>query len=370
MSKNVYFINKAMKKSGAKKVVFLTELLEDTDELYSETILINEHLKYDSEQYKMLRKNISDIKNNVLLIAKSAYMYIVNRLIWECENVKGVYYVDTKMPYQIEEKVTFKDKLLWDVQANNTETQPAMSGWFNSYDNRQFTKEELDDYVNNSKIKLMPYITSKTKVLEVGVGSGMLAFNIAPLCKQYDGCDISNIVLDKLRNMASEKNINNINLFQCAADEIDKINQKYNIILMSSVTEYFSGYNYLRKVVEKCIETIDEKGVILFADVFDLAKKESYRSSVYRYAKENPGVRYKKDFSHELFVPREYWKDIANIFDEVSRVIVSDKMGIIKNEINTFLYDVILEVDKTKNKEQLYNREHYLYKYQFGLETV
>lgn len=87
MSKNVYFINKAMKKSGAKKVVLLTELLEDTDELYSETILINEHLKYDSEQYKMLRKNISDIKNNVLLIAKSAYMYIVNRLIWECENI-------------------------------------------------------------------------------------------------------------------------------------------------------------------------------------------------------------------------------------------------------------------------------------------
>ena len=71
-----------------------------------------------------------------------------------------------------------------------------------------------------------------------------------------------------------------------------------------------------------------------------------------------------------MFVPREYWKDIANIFDEVSRVIVSDKIGIIKNEINTFRYDVILEVDKTKNKEQLYNREHYLYKYQFGLETV
>ena len=28
------------------------------------------------------------------------------------------------------------------------------------------------------------------------------------------------------------------------------------------------------------------------------------------------------------------------------------------------------KLDKTKNKEQLYNREHYLYKYQFGLETL
>ena len=370
MMENTYFIKNALTKAGAKKAIFLTESLEGLDELCAKTISLDEYLKYDSEPYQLLRKNICDIKNSVLLIAKSVQMYIVNRLIWECENVKGVYYIDTKEPYEVEKKVTFKDKLLWDVQANKTESQPVMSGWLNSYNNQQFTKEELAEYVNNSREKLMPYITKDTKVLEVGVGSGMLAFNLAPLCKQYDGCDISSIVLDKLKHMAAEKNINNINLYESAADEIDKINQKYDIILMSSVTEYFSGYNYLRKVVEKCIQSIDEKGIVLFADVFDLAKKESYRRSVNRYAKENPGVRYKKDFSHELFIPHEYWKDIANMFDNVSRVIVSDKIGVIKNEINTFRYDVILEINKTKNTEPLFDRERYLYKYQFGLGIV
>ena len=364
---NNYFIKKALAKSDSRQVVLLTDDIEDIKDLSAEIIQTDEHIKYDSEQYHILKKKICDIRNNVLLVAKAAHMYMANRLLWECDNAKGVYYIDTDMPYEEEHKVTFKDKFLWDVQANKADSQSVMSGWFNSYNNQEFTKEELEEYVNNSREKLMPYMTKASSVLEVGIGSGMLAFQLAPLCKEYDGCDISDVVLDKLKQLAEEKEIDNITLYPYAADEIDNIPKKYNIILMSSVTEYFSGYNYLRKVVEKCIHSIEEKGVILFADVFDLAKKETYKRSVYRYALENQGVRYKRDFSHELFVPHEYWKDMANVFSDISRVIISDKLGTIRNEINAFRYDIILEIDKTNKKELCKNN---LYKYQFGYRTI
>ena len=42
------------------------------------------------------------------------------------------------------------------------------------------------------------------------------------------------------------------------------------------------------KIVEKCIEKIDKKGVIMFADVFDLAKKESYCNDIIRYSHGHP----------------------------------------------------------------------------------
>lgn len=206
-------------------------------------------------------------------------------------------------------------------------------------------------------------VTPDARILEVGIVSGMIAMQLAPCCKTYSGCDISKIVLDKLDGMAKERKMNNLRLYPYAADEIYHIQEKFDIILMSSVTEYFSGYNYLRKVIERCIEQIDGKGVILFADIFDLDKKDSYRQSVYQYAKAHPGVRYKRDFSHELFIPHEYWKDIANQFPQITKTFISDKIGRYKNEINRFRYDVLFEV----NHSHQWQEEVPLYKYQFGM---
>ena len=164
--------------------------------------------------------------------------------------------------------------------------------------------------------------------------------------KTYDGCDISSVVLSKLAQINSENNVSNMELYNYGANEIEKIGKKYDVILMSSVTEYFSGYNYMREVVQKCINCLKDEGRIFIGDVFDLGTKTEYENSVSEYASDNPGARAKKNFSHELFIPMEYWLDIMSSFDEIQSVEVTDKYGEIENEINRFRYDVLIHVRK------------------------
>ena len=327
-------------------------------------------MKYDSDEYFELRNEIEAMGNSVMLVAEEADMALVNRLMWEVLNVKGCAYADMDDPYKVESSVTKKDKMLWDVQANlsGEDDQASMSGWKNSYNNEEFTPEELEEYINDSVIKLKPYLNKEsTRVLEVGVGSGMIAHRIAPLCKEYVGSDISRIVLDRLHALNEANGIDNMTLYNCGADEISSINKKYDVIFMSSVTEYFSGVNYMRKVLEDCIDNIEQNGHILIADVFGLETKEMYRESVERYASEHPGCRYKKDFSHELFLSKRLWEDFGRTIDGIKSVEVLPKEGIIDNEINKFRYDVMIEVDRRIMK---YADARTLNRFQTVLETA
>lgn len=205
-------------------------------------------------------------------------------------------------------------------------------------------------------------VTPDARILEVGIGSGMIAMQLAPCCKTYSGCDISKIVLDKLDGMAKERKMNNLRLYPYAADEIYHIQEKFDIILMSSVTEYFSGYNYLRKVIERCIEQIDGKGVILFADIFDLDKKTVTDSPYISMQRHTRACVIKGIFRMNYLFRMNTGKILPTSFRRL-QTFISDKIGRYKNEINRFRYDVLFEV----NHSRQWQEEVPLYKYQFGM---
>jgi ubiquinone/menaquinone biosynthesis C-methylase UbiE len=338
---------KIISRTGIKKQILLSSNPEDSCDTVIK-LKLPEKVRYGSKDYESIRRNIIQYGEPVVLLADRNNRIFINRLLWECPNVYGIVYLNSRDAYEIEEPVTKKDILLWDLQVYKAKDNDRafMSGWKNSYDNKEFSREELEEYIENSRFKLTPYIGKETDVLEAGIGSGMIAVRLSQLCRSYDGCDISSLVLDKLKSVVKEKNLNNVNLYHCSADQVDQIGKNYDVILMSSVTEYFSGYNYFRLVIRKCIDTLKEKGILFFADVFDLNMKEAYQESVQEYERIHPGCHCKHDFSHELYIPRVLWMQLKNEFPEIIEVIITDKIGIIRNEINKFRYDVLLTVNK------------------------
>lgn len=233
-----------------------------TDGFIVHDFQLSDNTKYSDPEYIDTKKNICEISEIALLLCYAKDMILANRLLWECNNLRGVLYVDINDPYKPERLVQSRDRLLWNLQAGfSKESNKAfMSGWKNSYNNQMFSEEEIQEYINDTRIKIAPYIDADSTVLEIGCGSGMISDIIAPLVQKYDGVDISDGVLEKLKVSNEEKGIVNMSLFNLAADEIGDIGRTYDVILSSSVTEYFSGYNYLRTVVSECIKCVNDGG--------------------------------------------------------------------------------------------------------------
>lgn len=155
-----------------------------------------------------------------------------------------------------------RDARIWDFVARNSDNEIAAGGWKNSYDGKLFSVQEMQEYADDVYFKLKNYLDEeKTCVLEIGCASGITMYRIAPYVKRYIGTDMAmeNLKKNKKRNI--ERNISNIELAQCRADEILKFKDaNINIVILNSVIQYFATEEYLLDIVEKAAAIIDGGG--------------------------------------------------------------------------------------------------------------
>jgi len=339
-------------------------------------VRIPDGMRYDDDSYLQIRDRIAGMEKRVLFITCRKYLIFTNRLLWECPNAVAGVCVDADCAYPVEQYVTRENRMLWDFQAAKSEADDfaSMSGWNNSYDNTQFAEEEIREYINDAVLKVRPCLTEDAAALEVGIGSGMIALELSRYCGQYDGCDISETVLEILRARAAKEGVQNMELFKADADKVHELGRQYDVILSSSVTEYFSGYNYMRAVVESGIRALKDSGHLFFFDVFDLAEKKNYMDSVHDYSLKHPEADYKRDFAHELYIPYDFWRQLGQELPEIAAVNITGKIGDIDNEINRYRYDVELVIDKAaqdgaeQHAETAEKAEHAIGRPQFGFD--
>ncbi len=85
----------------------------------------------------------------------------------------------------------------WQMLYAETYSQPATApdptfnivGWNSSYTEQPIPAEQMREWVNNQVARILALQPSR--VLEIGCGTGLLLFRIAPHCTQYCGTDFS-----------------------------------------------------------------------------------------------------------------------------------------------------------------------------------
>jgi len=280
-----------------------------------------------------------------VLLSEENYIKESNQLLWSLSDLQSLIVLDSWHPDQcIEQGDKETDQKLWDFVADRSTDSINASGWMNSYTGEDFTKEEMSEYVGNIVTKLTPHINSKSRVLEVGCGSGLSMFALAPNVAYYHGTDLSAAIVDKDRAEAQRRGLTHVTVETRSAEEIvDLQADKFDIVIINSVIQLFPGHNYLRKVLSSCLDHLKPGGILFVGDVMDLQRKNMFCESLRDFKKQHKNNQYrtKINWDNELFISTDYFQDLALALP-ICHVEITDKLGEIKNELKDYRYDVIL----------------------------
>ncbi|NBI30765.1 non-ribosomal peptide synthetase [Chengkuizengella marina] len=280
-----------------------------------------------------------------LILSESTFLDKVDRVLWESETMESYILLDDYIFTSDHTESQYKE--IWNLVAEDSTEEINDYGWSNSYTDEKFSHEEMNEYIENFKFKLQPYLKRDTKVFEIGCGHGLVLFNIASQVKYYLATDLSEVIIEKNRQRARREGLHNIDFQAMSAAGINQAKETgFDLIICSSVVHYFPNTLYLEKVIKSAIDLLSDEGIIYLDDVMNLTKKAELIESVKSYKKQHPDAPVKLDWDSDLFVSKEFFHLLQHKYSEIISFEVSNKFGEIDNELTRFRFDVIIKVKK------------------------
>ncbi len=210
----------------------------------------------------------------------------------------------------------------------------------------------MQEYAENALFKILPYINSDTRILEIGCSSGITLLKIAPLVNYYLGIDLSAEILQNTQKAVEQAGLDNVKLLELTAHELLLVEEgDFDIIIINSVIQSFASYNYFKDVLQKILTKAATHATLFIGDVQDIRLRGEMISSLRAYSQRNQNHRTKLAWDDELFFHPQYFKDLVHDFPALLSFDFSKKKGRLVNELTLFRYDLIIRIDKDRNEK-------------------
>ncbi|MGD2095558.1 MAG: amino acid adenylation domain-containing protein, partial [Phycisphaerales bacterium] len=230
--------------------------------------------------------------------------------------------------------------------------------WNSSYTSAAIPLEQMDEWLD----AIVDRIASPPlgDVLEIGCGTGLLLFELAPRSSSYYGTDLSIRALESIEKRLpmlgddGEK----VRLLHKMADDFEGLNNKqFDTVIINSVIQYFPGADYLSHVLREALGRVRAGGKVVVGDVRHLDLLDAFYTSVHLYQAEPDSTisqiyqKIKKSIMNEeeLAVSPSYFYEIKAMVDRVSRIEILPKKHIYSNELTNYRYDVIFHIEQEED---------------------
>ncbi|MEG4344303.1 amino acid adenylation domain-containing protein [Microcoleus sp. A003_D6] len=257
--------------------------------------------------------------------------------------------------------------LQWQMLYNETYNQPAVDsdptfnivGWNSSYTNQPIPAEQMRDWANNQAAQILALQPSR--VLEIGCGTGLLLFQIAPRCTQYCGTDFSPISLNYIQQHLANQELANVTLLQKMATDFEGVETAaFDAVILNSVVQYFPNIDYLVQVLEGAVKATAPGGFIFIGDVRSLPLLAAFHASVQLYQAEpslageqlQQRVQMQIFQETELVIEPDFFSALKHRFPQIGGVEIQLIRGSYHNELTDFRYNAILHITSETNPAQ------------------
>jgi amino acid adenylation domain-containing protein len=227
-----------------------------------------------------------------------------------------------------------------------------LAGWISSYTGLPIAEPEMREWVARTVERILAL--QPRRVLEIGCGTGLLLSRVAPHCAEYWATDVSAHALDHARRQLPALQGPPPVLLQRPADDFTGLeSERFDLVILNSVVQYFPGIEYLLRVLAGAAARLSPGGHLFVGDVRSLPLLEVFHLAVELELAEPDlptaelaeRVRLRTAREEELVVDPALFAALPARLPRLTGAAVHLKRGRHRNEMSQFRYDVVLAVD-------------------------
>jgi len=246
---------------------------------------------------------------------------------------------------------------IWNETYKDTQDRSAgfnTAGWNSSFTGLPLPESEIRAWADAAAGRILAAACatrSRPRILDVGCGTGMLLFRLAPQCEQYVGVDFSAAALAYVQSQLGVQHAN-VSLERLAADGLDHLAASgfFDAIVLNSVVQYFPDAAYLSRVLKAAYARLAPGGALFVGDVRGLQHLHTFHAAVEiarsggtaSVAELQARIRRRAAEEGELVVDPQFFASMARELGNALFERAELKPGRDRNEMTRFRYDVIL----------------------------
>ncbi|ALN59020.1 linear gramicidin synthetase subunit C [Lysobacter enzymogenes] len=229
-------------------------------------------------------------------------------------------------------------------------------GWNSSYTQAPIPLEQMREWRAATVRRILAL--RPRRVLEIGVGSGLILAPVAPQVQVYHGTDLSRATVERLQRQIAQRPelADKVQLLALPAHRTRQVADAlpvgggYDAIVINSVLQYFPSSDYLQEVIEQAMELLAPGGALYLGDVRNLQLLRSFVNAVQLHQASGDTdantLRRRIDQTllteKELLLAPEFFTQLPQRIGSIAAVDIQTKRSRHDNELTRHRYEVVL----------------------------